>query len=264
MPAGRAGYLHPNITAAESGNFAKRPLAALFDDGNTSVSGGTVAWSQLGYSGMPELDPEIESTWIPIVMHLADNSRRAASFDVAQQGYSSSYYAYKTFSFEGSLDGIHWDSLTNVTVSLGSSKWSFNKGDYSAGNSDTHADGCPIAGGPKGTANALEGVSSVSVAAGARLVAEGAATIPGLTIDATGAGTVEGFAFAENGTLAVKNMPKHGGVLPGTYENCTGLENVGNWTLKNADTGLDVRGGTVSVSNGKLYVIVPGFILLIK
>jgi len=25
-----------------------------------------------------------------------------------------------------------------------------------------------------------------------------------------------------------------------------------------------VRGGTVSVSNGKLYVIVPGFILLIK
>ena len=88
--------------------------------------------------------------------------------------------------------------------------------------------------------------------------------IPGLTIDATGAGTVEGFAFAENGTLAVKNMPKHGGELPGTYENCTGLENVGNWTLKNADTGREVRSGAVSVSNGKLYVILPGVILLIK
>lgn len=261
LPAGKAGYWHRSITTESN---ASRPLAALFDDG-TAIASGISTWAQMGYSGMPEITTNTPSTWIPIVMHLADNNSRAATFDVSQANFNN-YYAYKTFSMEGSLDGVHWEVLTNVTAAtVSKNKWTFNGGDATtAGAAATHTKGCPIAGGPKGTANALEGVSSVSVAAGARLVAEGAATIPGLTIDATGAGTVEGFAFAENGTLAVKNMPKHGGVLPGTYENCTGLENVGNWTLKNADTGREVRGGAVSVSNGKLYVILPGVILLIK
>ena len=104
----------------------------------------------------------------------------------------------------------------------------------------------------------------MSVAAGAHLVAQGAATIPGLTIDAAGAGTVEGFAFAENGTLVVKNMPKGGGVLPGTYVNCTGFENIANWTLHDADKGRAARGSTIVVSNGEIRIVAPGLMLIVR
>lgn len=255
MPAGRAGYLHPNLTGDTNSN---RPLSGLFDDGSL--------WTQMASGSWPEIDPETPSTWIPIVMHLADNSRRAATFDAAQQAYSSSYYAFKAFSMEGSIDGIHWDMLTNVTLSTTkSSYWAFKYTSYSTGTADTHTGGCPIAGGPEGTANALEGAgTSFSVAAGARLVAQGAATIPGLAIDADGAGTVEGFAFAESGTLDVKNFPKKGGALPGTYVNCTGLENVANWTLSNGDSGRVLSSWSISVKDGVITLIPPGAVLIVE
>ncbi len=262
LPAGKAGYWHPSITAESN---SSRPLAALFDDGR-AVASGVSTWSQMGYSGMPEITLGTPSTWIPIVMHLADNNSRASTFDVSQANFSN-YYSYKTFSMEGSLDGIHWDVLTNVTAAtVAKNKWTFNGGDATtAGAAATHTGGCPIAGGPEGTANALEDVgASFSVAAGARLVAQGAATILGLTIDADGAGTVEGFAFAENGTLSVKNMPRSGGVLPGTYVNCTGFENIGNWTLYDADKGRAARGYRLAVSNGAIRIIAPGAMLIVR
>ena len=100
MPPGRAGYLHPNLTGDTNSN---RPLSGLFDDGSL--------WTQMASGSWPEIDPGTPSTWIPIVMHLADNSQRAATFDAAQWSYASrsAYYAYKTISFDGSIDGIHRD-----------------------------------------------------------------------------------------------------------------------------------------------------------
>ena len=248
LPVGMAGYGHPSMSSDQNSN---RPLAALFDDG-TPIASGKDTWTQMGYSGMAEITEDAESTWISVIMHLADNSARAKTFDAAQGNFSN-YYAYKKFSMEGSLDGIHWDVLTNtVDATVGANYWSFSDKKYTASSAATHTGGCPIAGGPEGTANALEGVgASFSVAEGARLVAQGAATIPGLTIDADGAGTVEGFAFAENGTLTVKNMPRSGGVLPGAYVNCAGFENIGNWTLYDADKGHAARGYKLAVSNGQ-------------
>ena len=256
MPPGRAGYLHPNLTGDTNAN---RPLSGLFDDGSL--------WTQMASGSWPEIDSGTPSTWIPIVMHLADNSQRAATFDAAQWSYASSsaFYAYKMISFDGSIDGIHWDSLTNVTVSLGAGKWSFSRGAHTAGTADTHTGGCPIAGGPEGTANALEGArSSFSVAEGARLVAQGAATIPGLVVDADGAGTVEGFAFAESGTLTIKNLPKRGGRLSGAYVNCTGLENVANWTLVNDDNGRSLANWSVVVKDGVITLVPPGVLVIIE
>ena len=101
-----------------------------------------------------------------------------------------------------------------------------------AGSAKTHAGGAKIAGGPENAALALANVESVSVAAGARLVAwGGVAPIKGLTVDANGAGAIDGFGFAANGTLDIENMPAGGATLPGTYVNCTGLENVAGWSI---------------------------------
>ncbi len=251
LPAGMAGYGHPNMPAERS----DRPLSGLFE-------GGTSLWAQMG---LPNGEPTLSetSTWVSVIMHLTNTTARAKTFDVAQRG-DDDPFRYKTISMEGSLDGVHWDVLTNVTTSAAKSKWTFAASSVSAANSATHTGGCPIAGGPEGTANALEGVSSVAVAADTRLVAQGAATIPGLIIDAEGAGAIEGFAFAENGTLSVKNMPRSGGVLPGTYVNCTGFENIGNWTLYDADKGRAARGYKLAVSNGAIRIIAPGAMLIVR
>ena len=254
LPAGMAGYGHPNMPAENT----SRPLSGLFE-------GGTGVWTQMG---LPNGEPTLSetSTWVSVIMHLTNTTARAKTFDVAQRGDDDSY-RYKTFSMEGSLDGIHWDVLTNVTTSATKSRWTFANSTVSAANAETHTGGGLIAGGPEGTANALEGVSAVSVAPGARLVAQGAATIPGLVVDAAGAGTIDGFAFAakDDGndcTLDVKNLPRSGGVLPGTYENCTGLENVAGWSLKVG--GKETSKMHIVVEGGKIRIVPVGMIMTIR
>ena len=253
LPAGMAGYWHPKMLTESN---ASRPLAGLFDDT-------TGTWTQMGLpNGEPT--PEDDSTWIPVVMHLADNESRAATFDVVQRSSDANPYRYKTFSMEGSLDGIHWDVLTNVTLKSTAGGWSISGASYTSGTAATHVGGGRIAGGPEGTANALAGVSSVSVAAGARLVADGAATIGALTVDASGAGSIDGFSFAENGTLTVLNLPKGGGALPGTYANVDGLESVENWTLVDGATGRQLRNHDTTVVDGVITITPPGMYLMVK
>jgi hypothetical protein len=50
---------------------------------------------------------------------------------------------------------------------------------------------------------------------------------------ATGGGTVDGFAFSEdsNSTLTVVGMTAEGATASFTPVNCTGVENLSNWTL---------------------------------
>ena len=253
LPAGMAGYGHPNMPAENS----SRPLSGLFE-------GGTGLWTQMG---LPNGEPTLSetSTWVSVIMHLTNTTARAKTFDVAQRGDAAAY-RYKRFSLEGSLDGVHWDVLTNVTTTT-SGKWTFANSTVTTDNAAVHTGGGLIAGGPEGTANALEGVSAVSVAPGARLVAQGAATIPGLIVDAEGAGTIEGFAFAEKDvgndcTLDVENISHSGGVLPGTYVNCTGLENVARWSLKVGGTKTSKM--HIVVEGGKIRIVPVGLIMTIR
>ena len=74
----------------------------------------------------------------------------------------------------------------------------------------------------------------VSVAPGATLKAEGAPlTVAHLAVGTSGGGTLDGFAFAADGTLEVAAVPD--GFtrldLPMTFANATGLENLANWRL---------------------------------
>ena len=249
LPAGMAGYGHPNMPAENT----SRPLSGLFE-------GGTSLWTQMGLpNGEPKIDDD--STWVSVIMHLTNTTARAKTFDVAQRG-DAAPYRYKTFSLEGSLDGVHWDVLTNVTTSAAVSKWTFANSAVTSDNAAVHTGGGLIAGGPEGTANALEGISSVSVAVGARLVAQGAATVPGLTVDASGAGTIDGFAFADNGTLDVLNLPSDGGTLPGTYVNCTGFENIRNWTFTVG--GETTKKYRMSVSGDSICIVPVGMRVIVK
>ena len=248
------------------------PLDALFDDMYTRTDGySTIAQIAMKTNNATVyVNPEIPSSWIPVVMHLTNTTARAASIDLVQGiGSSSGNRQYKTFGVEGSSDGIHWDSLTNITVtSFGQTKWSATGGAYTRGTSDTHKGGYPIAGGPTNAVPALANVESVSVAAGARLVSlGGTAPIKGLTVDANGAGTIENFSFAEKGAgndcaLDVTNITPAGGVLPGTYVNCTGLENVARWSLKVGGTKTSKM--HIVVEGGKIRIEPIGLIMTIR
>ena len=105
-------------------------------------------------------------------------------------------------------------------------------------------------------------VRSVSVAAGATLKTDAGVEIRSLKVDSSDAGTIEGFTFAQNGTIDVTNPPDNSSFLPGTYVNCSGLENVSGWTLK--VDGMANAKCKVIVRNGKLYFAHPGFVLTFR
>ena len=116
---------------------------------------------------------------------------------------------------------------------------------------------------PEVVAPALENVESISVADGARLVAVGpVAPIKGLTVDVGGAGTIDGFALAENGSLNVENLPDNGATLPGAYPNCTGLDKVAGWSLKVG--GEATKRYRIAYSNGAISVLPVGTVILLR
>jgi autotransporter-associated beta strand protein len=266
LPEGMCAYWRPGTVYDTYSGNSVRPLEGIFDDGTPLVAGRNAFMSpKFAVSGKDVyMNPDNPSTWMPIVMHLTNGIGRAATFDVVSPS-SNTDRNPKSFVMEGSLDGIHWDSLTNITLESNSSgKWVSSGGSYSAGSAKTHTGGYPIAGGPVNPALALANVESISVAEGARIVSlGGAAPIKGLTVDASGAGTIENFEFAESGgTLDVRNLPRDGATLPGAYVNCTGFGNIAGWTLKVG--GEETRKYRISAMNGTLRVLPIGTRILFR
>lgn len=134
---------------------------------------------------------------------------------------------------------------------------------YSASNARVHTGGWPLAGGPEVIVPALASVESISVAENARLVAVGpVAPIKGLSVDVGGAGTIDGFAFAGEGSLNVENLPDDGATLPGTYLNCTAFDNVAGWSLKVG--GEDTKRYRIAYSNGTIQILPVGTVILLR
>ena len=265
LPEGMCAYWRSGTvsdTYYTSGVTSVRPMEAIFDDGTALVPGRTTYMSpSLGVT----MNPEVPSTWMPIVMHLTNGIGRAASFDAVVPSGNTARNV-KSFVLEGSLDGIHWNFLTNIVLeeNIGGN-WLSSGAKYSGGTAGTHTGGWPIEGGPEDVPPALENVESVSVAAGARLVASGyVAPIKGLTVDVNGAGTIEGFEFAAGRecNLNVENLPKEGARLPGTYLDCTGFGNIAGWSLSVGGKATASR--RILIENGVLRIVPVGMIFSIR
>ena len=102
---------------------------------------------------------------------------------------------------------------------------------------------------------------SVQVVSNGVLTANAPFTVKRLTVDATTGGTIDGFAFAANGTLDIASWTESG-ELPGTYVNCEGLANVANWSVTFDGAARPNR--TVVVENGKLKVLVRGTAIIMR
>jgi len=195
-------------------------------------------------------------SWIPFVMRLTNGTPAIVSYDIESFGNDSRMWP-KVGSMEASVDGIHWELVElnesgdvienheyDLTVPLGESETKKSNRWYSDGTKQTNWDPAtgttprPGAGFPiRGHADMptpLQNVRSVSVDTGAILKADDAITISSLKIYGSGSGTIDGFTFAQNGTLDVVfdgEIPSSA-AIPGTYVNCNGFANIANWTLK--------------------------------
>ena len=74
--------------------------------------------------------------------------------------------------------------------------------------------------------------STVSVAPGAKIVADGDITLSSIKLAATGGGAIEGFAFAQSGTIDVTGWNNSHEEIPLNFSNAANLSNVSKWNLK--------------------------------
>ena len=205
-----------------------------------------------------------ESTWLPLVVRLPEDANVVESFDVlytvSGTGTTRNMQP-EDFKIEGSLDGVLWHELfvTNGVISPGSTKWLSKLSSWANHKAFTLEAPAASIPGP------LDSASSVFVSANGTLRSlYGVNTLRSFGIDmATGGGTVDGFAFAENGTLTVVNAPREGATASFTPENCTGVANLSNWTL--FINGNETSKFTVSATDeGSVRLIPIGFRLIIR
>lgn len=200
---------------------------------------------------------------VSFVTHVTNGTPEIVRYDFCSS--SSVSNAPSTFSLEGSVDGVAWTLLhavTNQPPVSGGWRWvsddtEFSKQYTSAGFSVSGHSTAP---------SPLANVRSVSVAAGATLRAIGTvAPIRGLTVDAAGAGTIDGFSFSSDAgcTLNVRNAGRFDFLaLPGTYTNVTGLANIANWAV--AVDGVAKPSLSAVVKNGAIAIFRKGLLLIVK
>ena len=199
--------------------------------------------------------------WLSVTMRVADDANTVKYYDVKSWGGATDGVMYKreprVWTFEGSVDGRNWDLLderADITIGKGAIWYSTGKTTFNAA-----SPGFEVATeAPENVVN----LGAVSVLGGT-LVADAPLSVSNLVVDATSGGTLDGFAFAENGTLVVKNLPDGNEMvaLPGTYANCTGLDGVSRWKLSLDGEPTKKR---ISVSGGVIRIFCPGTALVIR
>jgi hypothetical protein len=187
----------------------------------------------------PAAAPSIDNpaTHCPIVMRLTNGAPEIASYDLcAARGTNSTYLGRSptAYSLEGSVDGIGWDLLDEnnaAEIPPKSESWYFDNSTFTNGAARS---GFTVRGHSLGGGTPFRNVSSVSVAPGAKLVADGDVTLKGLTVDAVaGAGVIDGFSFAASGTLNIVNLPDSPSVtIPIQVTNSTDFAETAGWELK--------------------------------
>lgn len=208
-------------------------------------------------------------TWIPFVFRMPAGTVSADSYDIVSSENNTHVWEPSGFKMEASADGVFWDLVSNVEsndVTYAAKKWISNGGAFSA--SAKHVgfkfgldNGKSLI---KGDVEQLVG-TTVSVSPGAVLRAEGDVSIGALEIDASGAGGIDGFQIADEGTVNITGLKKLDTTvkLPLAFANATGTENfAAGWAVKVNGTPKD--GAKLSFKDGKLSVIPSGMLIILR
>ncbi len=238
-----------------------RDVDRLFDDANQySLSFNFLEYNSAGKSRGP-ISVEDPESWVYVLMRLDPNCAEVKSYDLAVSYLGNTTVAIWTL--EGSVDGFEWDEIDSVTNCpfSSSAQWAWGRAkSYNVGEAAVHAGGRAINGSTNKVAHVISPDCPVSVVGGV-LKCIGKATLANLSVDCSGAGTIDGFDFAQEGTLNVDGMAGDSAELPITFENAGGVENIAGWTLKVGGSETchyrhSVSGGTIKVYKVGMRVII--------
>jgi hypothetical protein len=214
-------------------------------------------------SGIPDWD----GNWVPIVMRLADGANEVSGCDVV----SWSTQSITAFSLEGSCDGTTWVNLLEKRKGefdySKTETWLSNLSAFpSADGKHIPAEGWRFVGHEPAAGSQLQNVSAVNVAPGATLKAVGQVSLNCLTIDAArGNGTIDGFDFAEQGTLTVVSADANDReIVAGiTFENISDdmLKRMEKWRVKIDGVGA---GSSAIYAGGVLTIKRPGTVVVVR
>ena len=201
-------------------------------------------------------------------MRLADNAGDAQSWDYADVQSSkgdlkAQGMCIKDSSLYGSANGVDWELLDEANdVPIRQYDYSWVLDGRVVGGSHTNCNTI-AAYVPQNAYPFLGNMSgAVSVASGATLVCEGATvTFSKLKLDASGAGTIRGAAFAANGEISVENA-QSGVVFAGLFDGCADETNVAGWTLR--VNGAVTSRRTATVRGGTLRIDPKGLIMTLR
>ena len=234
--------------------FDGRRYCAYGDSGQNSwhaLNGGfRYPWKTYASTGANELNPTNSNpmSWIPIDMRLADDALPIDHYDI-QTAVASTVNPGNVpneVQLLASMDGIHWDEASAVNTSISSSStyaWlsTGTTGGLENGgtgiNNYTRSAGWKLTNAtPTKVFSILENAGPVTVANGATLRYEGdaagAPTLSKVTLAAGATGSIDGFAFGENGTFEIDTMTDSVVPVAVTLPNATGLDKVATWSVK--------------------------------
>jgi len=241
-------YAYRNYADNGAATDGRTWASAFADDANTI---------QVSVGKTPKKDDS--SSWLTIVMRLKADAHPIASYDLvcgcSPKSSDSDWYISPTaFELQGSFDGINWVSLSSVgsvTPPDWHANWYCRYGGttaYTKGINQEHKGYEATQVTPK---DVFTNVETVSVAAGATLQTSDTVTLDGLQVDVNGAGTIDGFTFANSGVLNVITHGKSYSELGGTYTNVKGFNNLTGWALK--VNGKDSH-NQIAIENGKIVI----------
>ena len=227
----------------DSNTGIPRELYSLFDDQRTDPGWMLQLSPAPGvYTGGYKPRMSMPDTWLPVVVRLPKNSASIASWDWSYT-LNSTFTIYNRvpmfYTLEGSVDGLNWDVLSDHDTFKepdGRYAWRFSKEECAVGSgSKPHSGGEAIRGVPLQTYSTLSSVKSVSVAAGASLVADGdPISLPAgvtLAVYAGGNGKLEGFVLPTTGTVDVFDWDGESGFASLDFSGTTGWENITGWSV---------------------------------
>lgn len=247
-------------------------LENLFDDLRQGTNGVWNGVAVVFHDGRQprRIDP---GNWISVDMRLPESAGRIHQYDLCSGGSFSGSHGGRTptaVALYGSTDGVRWDLLRDefdetTARSSNNYQWLAANKEFTDGG---ERGGARHTGGWMLKKTAPEAVQydlcPVTVANGAALKFEGETPprISHLKLDAATTGSIEGFAFAESGTIEIADLSRDTVGLGVNLSGSSGTENLLRWTVI-ADGKVNAKVRVAAAGNG-LAVVRIGTVVVLR
>ena len=258
-------YLNLEPGMMDYGNYSRQGVTE-YNSANTMLKlcDGKADSGGCAYINMRQTDETRPMHYVRLVLRPGADQPVAASYDFCRQNQATARHPV-SWMFQGSRDGLSWmtldDHVLADTTLPNELSW---YSDNSAFDATAPHTGYAFNANP--AVSSLANARSVSVAPGATLKTEykNVGKIRALKVSASGAGTIDGFEFADEGTVDfVGDVPAKGAAsFQITIANSMTASNIAGWSFT-------VNGVTDAkremVFNGQTLSLLPkGLLLIVK